>query len=114
MPVTPVSNQPVSPRPDGGKPAQQSGTAPKATTSDPIADLVSIASADGKPADSRILAAHKKQKAATGIAAALQVFMGGVKSIFEGSSRLPAATQSGDQGNTAQSAVRDLLRQLNI
>jgi hypothetical protein len=116
MPVNPVANQPVS-RPDSSN-SPAAGTAQriaagKVTSTDPIADLVSIASADGKPVDSRILAAQKKQSGATKIAAALQVFMGGVKSIFEGSNRLPS-TQSSDQNSTTQSAVRDLLRKLNI
>lgn len=118
MPVTPVSSQPVT-RPDAGKtptdPAIKT-TAGKATSlsSSGISDLISLATADGKPLDSRIAAAQKKQNGATKIAAALQVFMGGVKSIFEGSSRLPSTTQSDDQANTAQNAVRDLLRKLNI
>jgi hypothetical protein len=116
MAITPVSSQPVS-HPDNTK-TSAAGAAPRAvagqaTSSDPIADLISVASADGKPVDSRILAAQKKQSGATKIATALQVFMGGVKSIFEGSYRLPS-TQSGDQSNMTQSAVRDLLRKLNI
>jgi hypothetical protein len=119
MPIEPVSNQPVS-RPEGGKaptdPATKTGTARKVTSlnASGIADLISLATADGKPLDGRIAAAQKKQSGATKIAAALQVFMGGVKSIFDGSNRLPSTTQPGDQANTAQSAVRNLLRQLNI
>jgi hypothetical protein len=119
MPITPVSSQPVA-RPEANKtptdPATKTGAAGKATglSSSGIADLISLATADGKPLDARIAAAQKKQSGATKIAAALQVFMGGVKSIFEGSSRLPSGVQSDDQSKTAQSAVRNLLRQLNI